>query len=159
MSMTCHRFRQYGLPAFFRENTFIVPASMLRRQYIPNTSKERAKSLFLAMETIRHIIVTCRNGNSVDFLCLHHCHEFISLESTTFWAPQYHEKLHHGLDYSELWPTDMPEEFLDLLMKMGLRVNDIEVKLLICARFESMIERYMDRIRDATYTQLRVSLY
>ena len=157
MTMTSRRFRQYGLPAFFREKTFIVPANMLR-PYTAGTGTKRSKGLFLAKESIRHIIVTCRIDNSVDFPSLKDCHELRSLASMTIWAPQTHDKLLYGLDYSELWPTDMPEEFLDLLKKTGVRVNDIEVKLVIRARFEGMVESQMDRIRDVTYTQLRAWL-
>ena len=156
MSMTSHRFRQYGLPAFFREKTFIVPADMLRT---PCTrDKERFKSLLIAKESIRHIIVICLISESYDYLCLKNCHDFTSLASMTIWAPKYCARLLVESDRIKFWPIDMPEEFRDLLMKTGLRMNDIEIKLVICAKSEEWFKRIMDHIRDITYTRLRASI-
>ena len=78
---TCRRLREYGIPAFFREKSFVVPLGMLRDIL---DGIIRSSVLDMAMDWIRKVEIPVNPViNGIDFMFLPKYHRFTGLTVVT----------------------------------------------------------------------------
>ena len=150
---TCHRLRECGRPAFFRDKVFIIPPITLR---VLLDGKARSSNFDMAMHWIHEIVVPASKFLSgTDFMILPKYHRFTRLRTLTIWAPASADSILEAHERDRPWPQVPPKELLILLGQLGLRVNDIKVKLIIIAKGKSEVPSIIDNMEESVYPQLQ----
>ena len=152
----CHRLRECGIPAFFREKSFVVPPSMLRNIL---DGKVQSSYLDLAMDCIRKVVVPVRSFCSgSDFMILPKYHRFSRLSAMTIRAPDEQELIPDEWMKEKLWPlmeTPTPKELHDVLRQLGLRLDITKLKLEIEDHEKSLVPSLIETIEQWVYPALR----
>lgn len=148
-----HDLRSYGEPAFFHSKTFIIPPTMLR---VLQDSKARSSNFDMAIERIQHIAVPVSNFvNGSDFITLPKYHFFTRLSTLTIRAPDSTGRILDAYAWDRQWPRETPMELLELLRRLGLRVDRIEVKLVVIEKEEDEVPLCIDNLERGVYPLLR----
>ena len=150
---TCRRLREYGIPAFFRTKSFVVPPRMLSGLL---DGRIRSSTLDMAMDWISKIVVPVNSViNGTDFMILPKYHRFTRLSAMTIRALDSQNLIISDSMEDRPWPQETPKELHDLLRQLGLRVDTIKLKLVIMARAESVVPSLIESIERAVYPSLR----
>ena len=151
---TCHRLREYGIPAFFRTKSFVVPARMLNGLL---DGRIRSSNLDMAMDWIRKIEVpiNCVSKGS-DFLILPKYHRFAGLSAMTIRVPDSQNRILWDSGRERPWPQETPQELHNLLKQLGLRLDITKLKLVMMATRESVVPSLIESMERGVYPLLRI---
>ena len=137
VNSTCRRFRELGKVAFFSEKCFI-----LRPFFLSVLSHGRAKNLSVAdtataLTQIRHVIAPLAfDCNARDFRTLSRCHalscmKVLSIQHRTYEAIIRSLGRPAVVDLAAVDRILPPQELLDFLPDLGLRVDQVHVDLIV----------------------------
>ena len=150
---TCHRLRRIGMPAFFREKEFLIPPTMLRGL---QDGTIRSSNLDMAKDCIREVVVPVSNFvNGTGFMSLPKCHHFTRLSTLTILAPSDERRILQRHVKDKARPQEPPKELRDLLGQLGLRINEIKLRLVIVADTKSDVTSVIDSMERGVYPLLR----
>ena len=151
---TCHRLRECGIPAFFREKSFVVPPRMLRGLLNGNI---RSSNFDMAMDCIRKVVVPVDSFiNGTDFMMLPKYHRFTRLSVMTIRALDSPDHILCDKRPERSWPQETPKELHNLLRQLGLRLDITKLKLVMMATKESVVLSLIDSMERGVYPLLRI---
>lgn len=154
---TCRRLREYGIPAFFREKSFLVPPRMLRGLLDGGI---RSSNFDMAMDCIRKVVVPVDSFiNGSDFMMLPKYHRFTRLRTITVRALDSRYEILDDKRREKPWPQETPKELHDLLRQLGLRVDITRLKLVIMASEESVVPSLIESMEQGIYPLLRTLIH
>ena len=152
VTSTSHRIRSYGKPAFFHAKTFVISPTMLQ---VLTDQKPQSSTFDLAIDHIRHIMVPVSGlMNGMDYVILPKCHLFRCLKTLMIRVPDKIRQIMDGHTNDGLWPREAPKEFLEVLGGLGLRVDEVKVKIEVVAK-ENKIPSHTKIMQRRVYPMLR----
>ena len=153
---TCRRLRECGIPAFFREKSFVVPPGMLRDLL---DGKIRSSNFDMAMECIHKVVVPLNTGvDGMEFLILPEYHRFTRLSAMTIQAGDSPNRILDERRQDRPWPQETPEELHDLLRQLGLEIDITKLKLVVMVKKESSARVCMRFMKQEVYPFLRMMI-
>lgn len=158
---TCRALRPCGISTFFREKVFVIPPLMLGDL---RDGKVQSSAFDMAVENIENVVVPVANLTvSTGFIALPKYHHFKQLKTLTFDAGSSTAEIISGTVYdtsSKYYkapsPVQPPQEFLDLLASLGLRLDQIEFRFLLRIKEESKAQLIFRSLEKDIYPILRV---
>lgn len=158
---TCHALKKSAISAFFRQKSFVIPPWMLAEL---RDGKVRSSSFDKAVEKIENVVVPVYTfTRSTDFIALPKYHHFRKLKTLTFDGGFNVEDIMSGELYDISWkeyiapsPVQPPQEFLNLLALLGLRLDQIEFRFLLRIKDESVAQSIFRSLEENVYPVLRV---
>lgn len=162
---TSRRLRECGTPAFFRQKEFIVPTTMLQAL---QEDEVRSSTFDMAVNSIEDIVVPIDNFvSSTSFIALPKYHHFKRLKTLTIDAGSSVKRIMDGTVYRPSpklegsryiapRPLAPPKELLDLLARLGLRHDQIELRLIATVREDSEVDSIVNCIVRKIYPDLRL---
>lgn len=134
---TCHRLRECGMSAFFSEKVFIIPPGMVQTLW---DGKVRSPSFEMAANCIQKVVAPIDSyGNATAWMALPKYHQFKRLTTLTIDTPYSAQRIIDGHKWLRPWPREPPTKLLNLLARLGLRVNEIQLRLIVRAKEESEV--------------------
>ena len=156
------RIRESGIPAFFREKTFIVPPDMLADL---QESKIRASNFDKAVDRIENVMVPIDSFiTAANFIALPKYHHFTRLKTLTVEAGSSVRRILDSQSFHGAWSTGprrypLPEELLEMLARLGLRLGKIELMLVAKTRDVSEVNSLMMDLERNVYPVLRLLIW
>ena len=132
----CRALHKEGIRAFFRQKSFVVPPLMLADL---RAGKVRSSAFDMAVERIENVVVPVGQLTvSSGFIALPKYHHFKRPKTLTFDGGSSAERIMGGemydtsnKDYVAPSPVPPPQELLDLLRLLGLRLDQIEFRFIL----------------------------
>ena len=158
---TCRGLKKSAISAFFRHKSFVIPPWMLAEL---RDGKVPSSSFDMAVESIENVVVPIYNlTRSTDFIALPKYHHFRKLKILTFDGGFNMMDVMNGeqydtsrKDYIAPSPVQPPQEFLNLLALLGLRLDQIEFRFLLRIKDESGAQSMFRTIEKNVYPFLHV---
>ena len=131
INSTCHRMRECGKSAFFREKPFIITTGFqtaLRENTVRNM---RPCDVALAKACIRDVIVPIGSHRGTAFINLPKLHLFKDLRSLNLYMPARRDGVLEQRANKTLLVESPPKELLAMLKALGLQVDKLTFHLSI----------------------------
>ena len=150
---TCRRLRECGIPAFFREKSFVVPLHMLRGLL---DGKIRSSNFDMAMDCIHKVVVPVNSvSNGTDFMQLRYYRRFTRLSAMTIRALDSPDQMLDETRQERPWSPDTPKQLHCLLRRLGLRVDITKLQLVVMAKQKSEVPELYQIMKREVYPALR----
>ena len=156
------RMRESGVPAFFRHKTFIVPPDMLADL---QESKIRVSIIGCAVDRIENIMVPIDNFTlASNFIILPRYHHFTRLKTLTIQAGSSVRRILDSQSFHGAWSIEptlypLPEELLDMLARLGLRLSETELRLVARNIDVSEVDSLIKNMERNVYPFLRLFIW
>lgn len=158
INSTCFRFRAIGKKAFFSEKVFIISPRLLKDLRGETGRSISAEDKATAREYIRHAIAPLPHPSSASqYLTLARYNSLEQLRSLTIHIKVPDDShIFIRLNPSKFTKGPLPDEFLNLLRDIGLRVDQLQMDLQLDVNDSSV--HYQDPMKslvDIVYPLLR----
>ena len=153
---TCRRLREYGIPAFFRERSFVVPPHMLKDLL---DGKIRSSNFDMAIDCIHKVEVPVGSvSRGASWMFLPKYHRFTRLSTLTIRVPDSRDQILDEGRRERPWSQETPRELHDLLRRLGLRVDITQLQLVVMAKEESKVPELIQIMKQKLYPLLRARI-
>lgn len=148
---TCRRLREFGIPAFFREKSFVVPPRMLGSLL---DGRIRSSNFDMAMDCIHKVVVPV-SISLTDYMSLPYYRRFTNLTAMTIRVPDSQNQILSDTRKDRSWPQEAPKELHRLLKRLGLQVDITKLQIIVMTKKESAARPFLERFEGEINPRLR----
>ena len=157
VNSTCRHIRASGKPHFFRKKKFIITPSFLDRLASKKVDGMSTENVDLAFKYIQHVITLLPTSPS-GFLGLPKYHKFTNLRVLKINIDDHPKSLLEADRILEVPQKEMPQELLDLLRTLDLKVDQLKLSFIAQNNFYTQIQDQVATMEEKYYPSLRLMI-